>query len=144
MKRYRKSNGFTLIELLIVIAVIAVLASIAIPSMIASRMAANETSAVATLHAVTMAQETFHNRKPGNLYGTMDQLHDAGLLDNVVHSGSKSGYTFTITLSGAGAGYAATAAPQANGGTRSFFTDTTGVIRASATGAASGSSAPIQ
>jgi type IV pilus assembly protein PilA len=143
MKSHRPQRAFTLVELLIVIAVIAVLASLAIPSMIQSRKNANETSAVATLHAVMLAQESYHTRKPGNVYGTMDQLYDAGLVDYVVHSGSKSGYLFTITLTGGGTGYTATAEPDANGGNRHFFTDASGVIRASDSTPATEDSLPL-
>jgi prepilin-type N-terminal cleavage/methylation domain-containing protein len=50
------ASGFTLLELLIVVAVIAVLSSMAIPNMLASRMTANETVAVAALRSIIAAQ----------------------------------------------------------------------------------------
>ena len=58
------SRGFSLVELLIVVAIILVIAAIAIPNLLQSRMAADESSAAGSIHTLTSAEITYFNAYP--------------------------------------------------------------------------------
>ena len=65
-----KQKGFSLIELLIVVAIILIIAAIAIPNLIRSKMAANEASAVGsmrTLNTAAITYSTSYGGYPKNL-----------------------------------------------------------------------------
>jgi type IV pilus assembly protein PilA len=117
-----KQKGFSLIELLIVVAIILIIAAIAIPNLIRSRMAANEASAVATLRTLTTAfisySTTYGNGLPPNLTAlqnpalatTPADCNNAGLVDATLAGlgagggplkFTKNGYNFTYIPVGA-------------------------------------------
>ena len=147
--RRRSHAGFSLIELLVVVAVILIIAAIAIPNLIRSRMAANEASAVASIRTVNTAEVVYSTtysvatlfsaklQDLGDAAGTCATVAptptNACLIDNVlatsVAAPGKSGYHFTYTV---GNGYTITADAdqQGSSGVRSFFADQTLVIRA--------------
>jgi len=124
----RDNRGFSLLELLIVVAIILIIATIAIPSLLRSRQSANEASAVSTLKMLNTAQVTYASA-PGGGYATLSELVAEGLMDSSMTS-TKSGYDYSIGLSTDRMNYTvnATAASQAMG-RFDFYTVADYVIR---------------
>jgi prepilin-type N-terminal cleavage/methylation domain-containing protein len=123
----KKENGFSLLELLIVVAIILLIATIAIPSLLRSRQAANESHAVANLRTLNTAEVSYISTF--QQYGAIPQLITTGLLDARYTTGS-AGYNFGVTLSVNALDYTATAIAQtANTGRFDYFTMPDYVIR---------------
>src|SRR5579862_9126444 len=62
--RKRSAIGFSLIELLIVVAIILIIAAIAIPNFLRAKMAANESSAVSSIHSINTAEIQYASSYP--------------------------------------------------------------------------------
>src|ERR1700740_3426185 len=122
----KKNSGFSLLELLSVVAIILIIATIAIPSLLRSRQAANESAAVASVRTITTAEITYLSSSGGN-YGDIPKLVGAGLVDNGFN-GTKSGYSYGITTSGTD--YTITAYPAStNNGRYGYYSIPDGVVR---------------
>jgi type II secretory pathway pseudopilin PulG len=98
MRKQGRARGFSLLELLIIVAVILIVATIAIPSLLRSRQVANENSAVANLRTISNAQATYLSSS-GGYYGSISHLVSEALLDERFAGGGFSGYNYTIIAS---------------------------------------------
>jgi type IV pilus assembly protein PilA len=150
------SRGFSLIELLIVVAIILIIAAIAIPDLLKSRQAANQASAVGSLRTINTSEVTYASTYSTGFSSTLLQLdgtatvndvNNAGLIDNVLGSGEKSTYYFSYTpypANGRIDAYSCTAGPVPGvGGGNFYYTDHSFVIRQNATTTASSTDPPL-
>jgi len=140
-RKAQAARGFSLIELLIVVAVILIIAAIAIPNFVRSKMRANEASAVSSLRS-TLASL-------GGTGAVINQTN-AGLIDSVLSSGSKSGFTFTYAATSSDSNgniltYTCNADPSLVGttGDDHYFVDQTSIIRINQTTVAGPNDTPV-
>jgi prepilin-type N-terminal cleavage/methylation domain-containing protein len=138
MRRNRQQKGFSLIELLIVIAIILIIVTVALPKLNKARMYAQETAALKAIQTLNTAQVQYNSTfgrfaqsltELGPPASGTDNASSANLISSDLAAVEKQGYIFT--LAGTATGYTITAVPVAFGstGSRTFYSDQSLAVR---------------
>ena len=95
--QHLKENGFSLVELLIVVVIVGILCSIAIPNFLASQRAANEASAISGLRSIFSAEHVYASSNSGS-FATLNELYTAGHIDASIGTATntKSRYRYNV------------------------------------------------
>jgi len=108
---FHRSRGFSLIELMLVVAIMAIIAAVAIPTLMSSRMGAQIQATRAILRTVTSGEQTYFATQ--GVFTDFVTLEALEILDDRFSSNSITinAYTITISVTGTGSGFSATATP---------------------------------
>lgn len=132
-------KGFTLVEIMIVVAIVALLATLVLPGLLRTRLTTNESTATTNLRTVYTAAVTYRNAQATSLYPsnissliTSSPPYITGFTDSG-GTATKTGYTFSLGNADAYT-FTAVANPTNRGttGNRSFCIDVDGLMYASA------------
>ncbi len=153
-----RGRGFSLIELLIVVGIILVIAAIAVPRFMQSKMKANEANAASALRSISTAEVSYQTTYQQGFSPTLGALGPgspataaaADLIDAVLASGTRHGYTYSynpIDADGNGQfeAYTINANPVNPGvtGQKYFYVDMSNVVRYALGAPATAASPPI-
>ena len=138
-----KQSGFTLLELMIVVAIISLISSFAIPNLRASLTGSREAAAIGSIRTISTAVEQYRIRR-GDYPEDLTELavQNPALIDSELATGERNGYLFE--LESFPGGFSCNADPASAVDSRYFYVDETGVIRQSSGEIAGPESLPIQ
>ncbi|MBP7087736.1 MAG: prepilin-type N-terminal cleavage/methylation domain-containing protein [Candidatus Omnitrophica bacterium] len=139
----RHHKGFTFVEIMIVIAIIMIVSSIAVSSMLRGKVTSNEGLAIVNLRNLYTALQIYYNDHNKIFPQQLSQL--SSYISPALATGSKSGYLFVYTYVNEDMFYI-NANPRTPGrtGTRYFYIDETGIIRSNSQGVASEDDLPTE
>lgn len=132
-----RRRGFSLIEMLIVVSIILIIITFAVPKFLKATMGARELGAIKAIQTIHQGEVQYQSQY-SRYANTLQELGPpasgpatpsaADLIGNDLSNGEKNGYKFTLT--GSGGGYVITAVPITYGssGSRTFYSDQTMVI----------------
>ena len=133
-----RHRGFSLIELLIVIAIILIIVTVALPKLNNATRYAHETAAIKAIQTIHTMQVQY-NSQYGHYAASLTELgppasgaataSSADLIDSGLAAGEKSGYKFTMTGNQGGYQISATPVAYGNTGSRTFYSDQSMAIR---------------
>lgn len=141
MTFHTTKKGFTLVEIMIVIAIIALLAAIAVPNLMRSRLNANENNAISNMGTISAAAQTYWSVKNA-LPATLQALADEHIIDPTLGCAAppcfKNGYDYAMEGAGVEAAFFVYAVPHTLNvtGIRSFCAGSDGVLRTNTAGTA--------
>jgi len=136
----KRIDGFTLIEIMIVLGIIIVLLTIAVPNLLRSRVIANETAALTNCRSISNACQLYHINQeayPGSLEDLVEPKSNPPYIDALLASGRKQGYEYLYKSADADH-FTLNANPTTSGllKGRYFYLDESGIIRGKADGPA--------